>query len=140
MTDCAERAGSRLATRRVAVTHTNVEGLRQMTGEVWVPEFDFAARHVGKGPGIRARLAQANMGNWRFDFACPDLQIAMEIEGGAWVGGRHTRGAGFERDLEKYDRANRLGWWVYRCSPRMVKNGWAYESLRIMCDMRRGHL
>lgn len=105
-----------------------------------MPEYDFAARHVGKGPGIRARLAKANMGNWRFDFACPDLLIAMEIEGGAWVGGRHTRGAGFARDLEKYDRAARLGWWVYRCSPRMVKNGWAYESLRIMCNMRRGRL
>jgi len=119
------------------VIHTTPQILAKMTGQVWVPEYPFAAVSVGQGPGIRQRLSQAGLANWRFDFACPELQIAMEIEGGAWVGGRHTRGAGFERDLEKYDRACRLGWWVYRCNPRMVKNGWAYESLRIMCCARR---
>lgn len=60
---------------------------------------------------------------WRFDFAWPKLRFAIEIEGGGWVGGRHTRGAGFERDLEKYAAAWRLGWSVLRVSPKMVRSG-----------------
>ena len=32
---------------------------------------------------------------WRFDYAIPDHKIALEVEGGVWTGGRHTRPQGF---------------------------------------------
>jgi len=51
---------------------------------------------------------------WRFDFAWPSKKIAVEIEGGTWTGGRHTRGAGFQKDCEKYNAAAVLGWTVLR--------------------------
>lgn len=51
---------------------------------------------------------------WRFDFAWPDQRVALESEGGAWSGGRHTRGAGFAADCEKYSEAAILGWCVLR--------------------------
>ena len=38
---------------------------------------------------------------WRFDWAWPDHMLALEIEGAVWTGGRHTRGAGYLRDMEK---------------------------------------
>jgi very-short-patch-repair endonuclease len=55
---------------------------------------------------------------WRFDFSWPDAKIALEVEGGIWSGGRHTRGAGFVGDMAKYNHAARLGWRVLRVQPK----------------------
>ena len=51
---------------------------------------------------------------WRFDFAWPERALAVEIEGAVFAGGRHTRGAGFVADAEKYATATLLGWRVLR--------------------------
>lgn len=51
---------------------------------------------------------------WRFDFAYPDLKIAVEAEGGVFGHGRHTRGMGYVKDCEKYNQAVLLGWRVFR--------------------------
>lgn len=57
---------------------------------------------------------------WRFDYAWPAALVALEVEGGVWTGGRHTSGAGFLRDMEKYNSAALLGWRVFRCTPRQL--------------------
>jgi hypothetical protein len=51
---------------------------------------------------------------WRFDFAWPDRKVAAECEGATWSRGRHTRGAGFQADCEKYNAAAVMGWRVLR--------------------------
>ena len=51
---------------------------------------------------------------WRFDYAWPDLKLAVEYEGGTWSGGRHTRALGYAKDCEKYNEAALLGWKVFR--------------------------
>lgn len=66
---------------------------------------------------------------WRFDFANVKRKIAVEIEGGIWSGGAHTRGKGFEEDCEKYNEAALLGWQVYRFTAGMLEKG---EVSRIM--------
>jgi very-short-patch-repair endonuclease len=55
---------------------------------------------------------------WRFDYAWPNKKIALEIEGGVWIMGRHNRGTGFIKDLEKYNTATMEGWSVLRIQPQ----------------------
>lgn len=54
---------------------------------------------------------------WRFDYAIIEHKIALEVEGGVWTGGRHTRGVGFLGDMEKYNTATLMGWRVFRTTP-----------------------
>lgn len=60
---------------------------------------------------------------WRFDYAWPSCKVALEIEGGAWIQGRHTRGAGYVKDMAKYSEAAILGWRILRVTPQQVQNG-----------------
>lgn len=62
---------------------------------------------------------------WRFDCAWPDRKLAVEVEGGVYMQGRHSRGTGMEADAEKYAEAAIHGWTVIRVTPRQVKNGQA---------------
>jgi len=57
---------------------------------------------------------------WRFDFAHRPSKVAIEIEGGIWSGGRHSRGSGFSADCEKYNAATELGWAVFRLTSKMI--------------------
>jgi very-short-patch-repair endonuclease len=59
---------------------------------------------------------------WRFDFAHTPTKTAIEIEGGIYSRGRHTRPGGFSADAEKYNAATYLGWKVFRLTPRMVNS------------------
>ena len=74
-------------------------------------------------------LAEAGLKDWRFDFAWPNLKLAVECEGGAWVGGRHTRGKGFLEDLRKYQAAQMMGWTVYRTAGELIKSGEAVNTI-----------
>lgn len=62
---------------------------------------------------------------WRLDYAWPDAlpPVGLEVEGGVWTGGRHTRGKGFLGDIEKYNRAALMGWVLLRCTPSDLKTG-----------------
>lgn len=66
---------------------------------------------------------------WRFDFAWVEKRIGVEVDGGTWSGGRHTRGAGFEADCEKLNAASELGWEVYRYTSGMIERGDAVAQL-----------
>lgn len=50
----------------------------------------------------------------RFDFAWPELMLAVEMEGGVFSNGGHTRGSGYIKNLLKYNLAAELGWLVLR--------------------------
>ena len=66
---------------------------------------------------------------WRCDFALIEDKILIEIEGGIWKNGRHTRGGGFENDCEKYNEAVIRNYKILRFTPKHVKTGKAIECL-----------
>jgi hypothetical protein len=133
----------------------------------------FALRKVGQAerPPIEAlmlahrlptpeqeyQFAKATIGRlWAFDYAWPDVKVALEVEGGGFgryivvergherrrgksiplkpntairVGGRHNTGEGMQEDARKYNRAAILGWLVVRVTTTMIRDGEAMEFL-----------
>lgn len=66
---------------------------------------------------------------WRADFVIPKHHILIEIEGGVFVGGRHTRGSGYTKDIEKYNAATLAGWRVFRFTTDHVEDGYALDTI-----------
>lgn len=66
---------------------------------------------------------------WRADFLISNTKILVEVEGGIWSKGRHTRGSGYIGDMEKYNAAAILGFQVLRFSTQQVKSGLAIQQL-----------
>jgi len=54
---------------------------------------------------------------WRIDFAWPKVKLAVEIEGGIYVRGRHTRPLGFVNDIGKYNAIVMAGYSLLRFTP-----------------------
>jgi very-short-patch-repair endonuclease len=66
---------------------------------------------------------------WRFDFAFPERKCAVEVEGGIWTNGRHSRGSGAVADMEKYNTAAAMGWFVFRFDSGAVTSGRAVNFM-----------
>jgi len=72
----------------------------------------------------------------RFDWAFVEQKIAVEVDGGGFAkfGGRHAT----DKDREKMNIAARLGWRVFRFSPRQLTDDpqacalMVYNSLGIL--------
>lgn len=77
---------------------------------------------------------------WRFDFVIGnqplDLKIAIEIEGGIFSNGRHTRGQGFMNDMIKYNEAIMLGWKVLRYATNQIDHK-IIEQVNYLIDSQR---
>ena len=63
------------------------------------------------------------LGNWGTD-------LLVEIDGGGWVHGHHSRGQGIQDDAEKQSAAAILGYRVIRATPLQVENGTALSWIR----------
>ncbi len=72
---------------------------------------------------------------WKIDFAWPERQIAIEIEGGTYRRGWHVRADGYEKDCEKYNEINIRGWMLLRYTSQMVKDGRAIDQV---CEVLNG--
>lgn len=65
---------------------------------------------------------------WRFDYAWaggdsggPDQPLlALEVQGGCFAGGRHSRGGALRQEHHKLNTAAELGWRVIYCFPETL--------------------
>jgi very-short-patch-repair endonuclease len=67
---------------------------------------------------------------FRCDLAWPDRRLAVEVDGGELLQGRHNRAQGMASDCEKANLLTRAGWRCYRFTGDMVKSGAALEFLK----------
>lgn len=93
-------------------------------------------------PEPQSEVVFAPPRRWRFDLAWPHLKVAIEVDGGVWIGGRHSYGRGFEGDCIKINEAILLGWRVFRFTTEMAVDGRALKTMeefwktgRILEDM-----
>ena len=75
-----------------------------------------------------------NIRKWRFDLAWPERLLAVEVEGGVYIQGRHTRGSGVEADCEKYNTAVIMGWRILRYTSKTIKNGMAVQEIMMALE------
>jgi very-short-patch-repair endonuclease len=71
---------------------------------------------------------------WRFDAAFPERKIAVEIDGGVFVQGRHTRGVGYKNDCEKFNAAALLNWRVFHFLPEQIHS----EMVNVLHEALKG--
>lgn len=74
---------------------------------------------------------------WRSDWAIPSAKILIEVDGGVWAGGRHTRGAGFVADQTKHNAAAILGYFVLRFVPGDIRTGLLFSTVREVYRMSK---
>lgn len=97
-----------------------------------VIEYRFAAEIVGgTGKGLRQRLKDADLHDWRFDIAITLHLIAIELDGDVF-NGRHTRGLGFISDMDKINAATVNGWRVLRFTHTHHKHSKIVEMVKGM--------
>lgn len=112
--DCQSRAwGHRVSRTRPKLT--DMQRLLIEQCQVWGPV---------------AELQFAKPRRWRIDVAFPLHLLAVEIDGGVWSRGRHSRGAGMLADMEKTAALAARGWRLIRCSPQHVADGTALAWVR----------
>jgi very-short-patch-repair endonuclease len=84
---------------------------------------------------VREVAFAAPLRRWRADFEITDQRppLLVEIDGGAFIGGRHSRGQGVANDAEKQSAAAILGYRVIRATPAQVADGsclsWIQQAL-----------
>jgi len=66
---------------------------------------------------------------WRLDFAHLASKVGIEIHGGVWRSGRHTRGSGFVKDRQKMNAAISLGWRVFELTDKDLNKPETFEMI-----------
>lgn len=86
-------------------------------------------------PPVRGH-AFHDLRGWEFDFAWPQIKLAVEVDGR----GRHQREQGEREDQEKINAAIEQGWRVLRYPARSVTTGTRRERIveqiaRLICGV-----
>jgi hypothetical protein len=107
--------------------------------EVWKAILSAAAQAEGFGKPADEFVFHDRR-KWRFDLAWPDVKVAFEKEGMAYVKpgskSRHTTRDGYAGDCCKYNTAQIAGWVVIRATARQIESGVAADFLLAALRLR----
>lgn len=106
------------------------ESLKQSFLTLW--------RQLG-GPELVTEYQFHPTRDWAIDFVCirPGLKVGIEVEGGTWVNGRHSRGKGYRDDCIKYNSATSMDWRVFRLTSDMLTQREGPEHLEPIIKLIR---
>lgn len=92
---------------------------------------DFVKQLITRRHGVvmKAEYVFHPVRKWRFDFAHLATKLAIEVEGGTWTGGGHSRGSGQTKDREKHNAAEILGWTILRFSPKELESKYFVDTV-----------
>ena len=128
----------------MAVSRANLKKLKEtMEAKVKINRYEkffaalaYSAKELGWGLVV-AEFKFHPIRKWRADFAIPSAKLLIEIEGGFWIQGRHSRGGGGESDMEKYNTSSIMGYALLRFSPKQANNLSAVGIVGDWFDARR---
>jgi len=137
----------------MAVSRANLKELKKtMEAKVKINRYakfeaalTYSAKKLGWGEVV-AEFKFHPIRKWRADFGIPSAKLLIEVEGGFWMkgadgqGGRHGRGGGSEKDMEKYNTANIMGYSLLRFSPKQANNLLAVGVVGDWFDSKRDRI
>lgn len=99
---------------------------------------DWCKKHGHPLPKPEYLFAGGIERKWRFDLAWPLLAfpLAVEINGGGWVEGRHNRGSSLEDEYEKLATAAALGFRVMIATHKMLERGDVWPLLEMALSVK----
>ena len=74
---------------------------------------------------------------WRMDLAWLEQRVFIEVQGGIFVQGRHSRGAAMLKEWEKINTASGMGWRVLYCQPKDLCTMETAEYIRTALEYER---
>lgn len=86
------------------------------------------------GPALETEYRFHPVRRWRADYCHPSSRTLIELEGGIYSQGRHTRAGGYQGDCEKYNAATMAGWRVIRLATGMVQPA-TIEQIIEFCNL-----
>jgi len=84
-------------------------------------KFEILWRSLGGGE-LKKEHKFSDGRRFRFDYFTAG--VGIELEGGVWTRGRHTRPSGFLNDMEKYNLAASMGILVFRIPSHDISTKW----------------
>lgn len=67
---------------------------------------------------------------WKFDYAWPMKGVALEVQGGLFIQGRHSRGPALLKEHEKLNAGAVRGWRILYCIPQQLLTLQLAETIR----------
>ena len=99
---------------------------------VMIPAPPAGCENTGACNSAPTPCATSGVRQWRIDyyFEANGRRVALEVEGGIWTQGRHTRGSGFKRDMEKYNTLTAAGIMLLRTTPKDLLTSQTFELIK----------